>query len=308
MNRKVYKLRIIFCKTIKIYFFLMGIILSGSFSNEHDINAQQNSSLKLTIIEENNLRILSWNIKMMPAPYSWFHNSVNRAENIVLALKNSEPYDVILFQEVFSKKIRKMIFDELQSIYPYQINPINHINFFKTNSGLWVISQNPITLIDEISFTQVRGWDKLSSKGAKLYSIIKNRQEFYLINTHLQSDYKKKYSTVRINQYTEINENLILPYVKHEIPIILCGDLNISKASHMASLLNKLKLKNGLLSGKLQFSTVGQYNELLDYILVKTETFKFQSVERKIQNMSVNLFINPIQLSDHYPIEGIFKW
>ena len=296
------------CKSLKKYLLLIGMVLSGAFSNGQDMPSQQYLSMRSTIIEENDLRILSWNIKMMPAPYSSFHNSVNRAENIVLALKNSEPYDVILFQEVFSKKIRKMIFDELQSIYPYQINPINHINFFKTNSGLWVISQNPISLIDEISFTQVRGWDKLSSKGAKLYSIIKNRQEFYLINTHLQSDYKKKYSNVRTNQYMEINENLILPYVKEEIPLIMCGDLNISKPSRLAPLLKKLKLENGLLSGKLQFSTIGQYKQLLDYILVKTENFKFQSVERKIQNMSGDLFTNPTQLSDHYPVEGIFRW
>ena len=296
------------CKTLKIYLLMMGMVLSGAFSNGQDIHSQQYLSTRSTIIEDNHLRILSWNIKMMPVPYGWFLNSVERAENIIYALKNSEIYDVILFQEAFSEKIQKMIFDGLQSIYPYQIIPIDQTNFFKTNSGLWVISQNPISLIDEISFTQVRGWDKLSSKGAKLYSIIKNRQEFYLINTHLQSDYKKKYSNVRTNQYTEINENLILPYVKQGIPLIMCGDLNISEPLHLALLLKKLKLNNGLLTGKLQFSTIGQYKQLLDYILVKTETFKFQSVERKIQNMSRGLLINPAQLSDHYPVEGTFRW
>ena len=53
---------------------------------------------------------------------------------------------------------------------------------------------------------------------------------------------------------------------------------------------------------------MGPYKELLDYILVKTETFQFYSVERKIQDMTGDLFINPTQLSDHYPIEGIFRW
>ena len=113
---------------------------------------------------------------------------------------------------------------------------------------------------------------------------------------------------VRTNQYTEINENLILPHVKQGIPFIMCGDLNISEPSCLAPLLKKLKLENGLLSGKLQFSTVGQYKQLLDYILVKTETFKFQSIERKIKILSDDLFINPAQLSDHYPVEGTFKW
>jgi len=296
------------CKTLKIYLILMGMVLSGAFSNGQDIHSQQNISTKSTIIEKNDLKILSWNIKMMPAPYGWFHNSVERAENIIQALKSSETYDVILFQEAFSRKIRKIIFDGLQSIYPYQILPKNQPKIFKTNSGLWVISRNPITLIDEISFSHLREWDKLTSKGAKLYSIIKNEQELYLINTHMQSDYKTKYNKVRTDQYTQINKNLILPHMKQGIPLIMCGDLNISKPSHLASLLKKLKLENGLLSGKLQFSTIGQYKQLLDYILVKTETFKFQSVERKIQDMTGDLFINPSQLSDHYPVEGIFKW
>ena len=296
------------CKTLKIYLLMMGMVLSGAFSNGQDIHSQQYLSTRSTIIEDNHLRILSWNIKMMPVPYGWFLNSVERAENIIYALKNSEIYDVILFQEAFSEKIQKMIFDGLQSIYPYQIIPIDQTNFFKTNSGLWVISRNPIILIDEISFSHLRGWDKLTSKGAKLYSINKNGQKLYLINTHMQSDYKTKYNMVRTDQYMEINENLILPYVKQEIPLIMCGDLNISKPSRLAPLLKKLKLENGFLSGKLQFSTIGQYKQLLDYILVKTETFKFQSVERKIQNMSGDLFTNPTQLSDHYPVEGIFRW
>ena len=296
------------CKMLKLYLLLMGMVLSGSFSNGQDMPSQQYLSTRSTIIEENNLRILSWNIKMMPVPYSWFHNSAERTENIIQALKNSETYDVILFQEVFSEKIQKMIFEGLQSIYPHQIIPKDQTKFFKTNSGLWVISRNPITLVDEISFSHLRGWDRLSSKGAKLYSTIKNGQEFYLINTHMQSDYKIKYNMVRTNQYTEINENLILPHVKQGIPLIMCGDLNISKPSCLVPLLKKLKLKNGLLSGNLQFSTIGPYKELLDYILVKTETFKFHSVERKIQDMTGDLFINPAQLSDHYPVEGTFKW
>ncbi|MDP6937160.1 MAG: hypothetical protein QGF36_07025, partial [Candidatus Marinimicrobia bacterium] len=69
-----------------------------------------------------------------------------------------------------------------------------------------------------------------------------------------------------------------------------------------------LNFINGPLLGELRHSSLSKKHELLDYILVKTKQFKFQSVERRIQNMSVYLAIDPIQLSDHYPIEGIFKW
>ena len=273
------------------------ILLAFCFTQSPDIAS----------VEANSLRVLSWNIKMFPAPYGWFQNREHRAENIIESLKKSELYDAILFQEAFSKNIRSMIFEGLKSSYPYPIEPNDQVGLFKINSGLWVISSIPISLIDDINFTQQRKWDKLSSKGAKLYKLSKNQQEFYLINTHLQSDYEKEYRDVRSSQYSEINDGLILPNLKSGLPIFLCGDLNISKPPQLNALLDKLKFENGPLSGEILYSTLGG-KKLVDYILVKTKFFKFQSQERRIQNMSINLFIDPIQLSDHYPVEGIFTW
>ena len=293
---------------LKIYLLLMGMVLSGSFSNGQNMPSQQYLSTRSTIIEENNLRILSWNIKMHPPPYGWFYNSIDKAENIIKTLKESSKYDVILFQEAFSYKIRNKIYNSLKDLYPHQIDIKDETNFYKMNSGLWVISSIPITLIDNINFTELRHNDWLSSKGAYLYSVIKNRQEFYIINTHMQADYLTKYSDIRTSQYTEIQQKLILPNENSEIPLILCGDLNISKPSKLNQMLEKLNFFNGPLSGKLKHTSLGNNHELLDYILVKSEKIKFQSIERRILNMSVYLNIDSIQLSDHYPIEGILKW
>ena len=254
--------------------------------------------------EENDLTILSWNIKMLTAPYGWLHNRVERAENIVHTLNTAENYDVILFQETFSGKIRKLMYEGLKSIYPYQIIPEDPKCLVRSNSGLWVMSKYPITLIDAISFSDQKNWDILSLKGAKLYSVIQDEQEIYLINTHMQADYKKKYNNIRTQQYTEIYEKLILPNDKREIPLILCGDLNISMPVQLRKMLEKLKLDNGPLLGKLQFSSIGEDLELLDYILVKSDNLQFESIERKILDISKN----PKSLSDHYPIQGKFKW
>ena len=257
---------------------------------------------------EDELTILSWNIKMFSAPYGWLHNRIERAENIIQSLKNSTNYDVILFQEAFSSKIRKQIYRGLKLLYPYQIEPEDHFNFFKTNSGLWAISKMPIELIDQISFSKLKEWDWMSSKGAKLYSVIKNDKEILLINTHLQSDYKTNYSSIRRSQYDEINLGLILPYVKINKPLILCGDLNISNVVNLDKMLKHLNLKNGPLSGKLQFSTFSQPNELVDYILVKTDKFRFKSIQRRIQDFSMDFLEYSTNMSDHYPIEANFIW
>ena len=294
--------------TLKIYLLITGIVLSGAFSSDQDIHSKQHLSTQSTIIEANNLRILSWNIKMFPVPYGWFHNTSKRSENIIKVLKNSKRYDVILFQEAFSYKIRKIIYNSLKDLYPHQIDINDETNFYTMNSGLWVISSIPITLIDNINFTELRHNDWLSSKGAYLYSVIKSQQEFYIINTHMQADYLTKYSDIRTSQYTEIQQKLILPNENSKIPLILCGDLNISKPSKLNQMLEKLNFFNGPLSGKLKHTSLGNNHELLDYILVKSKKIKFQSIERRILNMSVYLNIDSIQLSDHYPIEGILKW
>jgi len=255
------------------------ILLAFCFTQSPDIAS----------VEANSLRVLSWNIKMFPAPYGWFQNRKHRAENIIEALKESELYDVILFQEAFSSTIRNKIYNSLKDIYPHQININDWTIFYKMNSGLWVISSVPITLIDNINFTELRHTDWLSSKGAHLYSVIKNQQEFYIINTHMQADYDAKYSDVRIKQYTEIKEKLLIPFEISEIPFILCGDLNISKLSKLTMMLETLNFLNGPLLGKLQYSSLNKNHELLDYILVKGNKFKYNTIERRIQDMSVYL-------------------
>ena len=278
-------------KLLILGFFIMGSAISAESSAIED-----------------DLTILSWNIKMFSAPYGWLHNRIERAENIIQSLKNSTNYDVILFQEAFSSKIRKQIYRGLKLLYPYQIEPEDHFNFFKTNSGLWAISKMPIELIDQISFSKLKEWDWMSSKGAKLYSVIKNDKEILLINTHLQSDYKTNYSSIRRSQYDEINLGLILPYVKINKPLILCGDLNISNVVNLDKMLKHLNLKNGPLSGKLQFSTFSQPNELVDYILVKADKFRFKSIQRRIQDFSMDFLEYSTNMSDHYPIEANFIW
>ena len=123
------------------------------------------------------------------------------------------------------------------------------------------------------------------------------------MQNHLQADYKTKYHEIRTHQYTEIYKNLIIPNNDNEIPLILCGDLNISKPGHLGKMLEKLKFENGALLGELKISTTGNNPELLDYILVKSGDFQFKSIERKIIKMSPN----PNLFSDHYPIRGVFS-
>ena len=182
---------------IKVLFFIIISFIYLNFTTQENAITEPDSPRQLNINEENQLKILSWNIKMLPAPYGWFLKRNERAVHIIQFLKESDPYDIIFFQEAFSRSMRRQIYAELQNIYPHEIAPEDQTVFYKINSGLWAISRLPITLENHVSFTELREWDKLSSKGAKLFSIIKDQQKFHLINTHMQADYEKDYSDIR---------------------------------------------------------------------------------------------------------------
>ena len=92
---------------------------------------------------------------------------VERAKEIVETLKN-ENVDVIVFEEAFDRNARKIIREGLKNYFPYESgNPAKNI-FYKTNSGVWVLSKVPITIIKQIHFSNSKGCDKMACKGALL--------------------------------------------------------------------------------------------------------------------------------------------
>ena len=292
----------------KIFFFiLLSLIYSNCYSQQNFVSLLDASREKNIPIDKQ-LKILSWNIKMFPGPYGWYLNPHERADNIIQFLKESNGYDMIFFQEAFSDNIRRKIYAGLKNIYPHEIEPEDKTAFYKINSGLWVISRLHLTLKKHISFTHLRKLDKLSSKGAKLFSFKKDEQEFHLIHTHMQADYKTIYSDVRAHQYMEIYDQLILPYAKGGLPVILIGDLNISHPSKLKRMLQKLKLVNGPLMGTLQHSIIDRSNKLMDYILVSEHHSNFKSIKRRIIDFSNKLKGKEYNLSDHYPIEAVISW
>ena len=277
-------------------------------STINNMDVESSPLISESQINNNQLKVLSWNIKMLPAPYGWLLKRQERAENIIQFLLNSDPYDVIFFQEAFSDNIRNKIFEGLKNIYPFQVEPDDQIAFYRSNSGLWTISQLPIKLKEQITFSKFKDTDWMASKGAKLFSYFKGNKKFNLINTHMQSDYEEKYDLIRKYQYLEIHNQLIIPNDDLETPLILIGDLNIENPRKLKILLQKLNLKNGPLMGNIQHSLIDSGKKLADYILIKEGNSKFKSIKRRIIDFSINLKGKDLEFSDHYPIEAIIIW
>src|SRR5258707_6150224 len=90
------------------------------------------------------IKILSWNIYMLPHLVASHSNKKERAEVIGEMLAACD-YDVIFFQEAFHPLARNKIFAYLKDKFPYQAGPANKkLLSLETNSGLWIFSRYPI--------------------------------------------------------------------------------------------------------------------------------------------------------------------
>ncbi len=263
------------------------------------------------IVNAKSLKILSWNIYMLPY-LSLFNGNGGRAKAIAGRLKDSD-YHIIVFQEAFSYKCRNILSKRLQKEYPYQYGPVNKcIVPFRTNSGLWVISKIPLTQLDKIRFSQNKGFDVIARKGAMLLQGDFQGSRFQLLTTHLQADNVHR---IREKQCREIKDHLLNQYFNPDIPQLICGDFNIDMYDHVnyQIMLHTLEAKNGKISGDVQFTydeigntmmqnIVGK-KSLIDYILVRNEKW-INHIERKIETFYATIGQETANLSDHYAMEA----
>jgi endonuclease/exonuclease/phosphatase family metal-dependent hydrolase len=286
---------------------LMVLMLSFfSFSP----NASQPGHLCSPSVKTSDLKILSWNIYMLPY-ISLFNSNAERARKIADNLNHSD-YQIIVFQEAFSSKCRSILAKELLERYPYQYGPANKNHLpFRTNSGLWVLSKIPLTELDEFQFSVCKGFDAVARKGAVLFEGCFNGAKFQLLATHLQAEDSPELRSV---QCAEIKEHLLNPYFQKDIPQFICGDFNIDMddTPNYRQMLQTLDAKNGELSGNVQVTYDEVNNELaynakgkkriIDYVLVRNGGL-IDKMERKVQTFFTNKGGSGTYLSDHYAME-----
>lgn len=270
--------------------------------------------------DESELRILSWNIFMLPNFAFPKIGQLERAQAIVEQLKN-EAYDVIVFQEAFEKKARAILWEGLKEKFPFAAGP-GEGGFLKLNSGVWILSKFEFTSVAEIQFNTCKIADCMSKKGAILVELIKNGKMFQVIGTHLQSE---DYPDTRREQFTDIAEKLLKPFEKENVPQFIVGDLNTpaddaKNYNEMLTLLNaedhqprktKEWLKDLITWGGKEndlFSASYQRTpQLLDYILVKHNGKHPQWIEKTIEiiQQTWNSAKTKKDLSDHYAVAAI---
>jgi endonuclease/exonuclease/phosphatase family metal-dependent hydrolase len=295
----------------KFFFFILIIVQSLLIPSQ--VNSIRPSSLSYPPSDLKEMKILSWNIYMLP--HLDFKNS-NKLRAVAIAKElNRSDYSIIVFQEAFDRKSRNIIREVLQENFPFFYGPVNNSSWYsaQTSSGLWIASRIPLNEIQSIRFGIASGFDRFANKGAILLEGEWHKQAFQLVATHIQSDDFGWH--IREQQIKDIHNKLLMPYSRDGIPQIICGDFNTdqSETDHYNSMLSVMGAEDGNLTGLERYSFSSDDNEitkglnekprLIDYILLRN-SLAIESISRKIAVIKNNWGLNHRSLSDHNAIEA----
>lgn len=277
------------------------------------------SKLKGARKPNSTLSLLSWNIYLLP----WivpFKSQCKRAKAIAEVIAELD-YDVIVIQEAFHNRARKILIERLLPHFPYQIEPQKG-RFLKFNSGVFIVSKISMRLIDQIQYKECKLFfqDCRANKGATMVALEKDNQQFHLIATHVQAERGARFDSIRESQFKEIYNRCIVPNKKPNIPVLVTGDLNtrISTENQYSRMLQILNVKDGKLTGDFKFTYGGVLNDLkgkavskgklLDYVLIDPNGTNINIGERKVNIFQKEWKKGKKDLSDHYAIEAILKF
>jgi endonuclease/exonuclease/phosphatase family metal-dependent hydrolase len=259
---------------------------------------------------QDSLRILTWNIQMLPFPAKSNHRA-KRAKAIVNILKGQR-YDVVAFQEVFKGRSRRIIRKGLREEYPSQTPVLNKKAIsLKTNGGVMILSRHPIKSYQETRFLQRTGNDKLARKGAMLAELDVHGKPVQVLSTHLQAFGA---DSVLISQYRQMRDELLVPNTRPGTLQIICGDLNTRPtSSRYPAMLEILNASNGDLHGEQRYTMDRPNNDLtersntrilLDHILIRPSESPVM-VRREVKIFRQQWHKEHQDLSDHFALEGV---
>jgi endonuclease/exonuclease/phosphatase family metal-dependent hydrolase len=284
-----------------------------------------------TTAQIDSLTVLSWNVKMLPT-FMEARSKTQRAKAIVAQLKDSQA-DIVVLQELFYKKTRKLITKELQAIYPYQTTVLNpRAVSLKSNGGVLIMSKHPfIQTAQHIRFSARKGIDRMARKGAMWVEIAYKGKKVQVVGTHLQA---WGTDSILYRQYRQIYEELLRPNEQKNVPQLICGDFNtlkklpdslpptitparVATMPRYAQLLTTLQATDGDLLGKHQFTMDRPHNDMckkfkqsrivLDYIFIRNHSPHI-CIERSVKVLRQQWHKAHQDLSDHYAVEGKLYW
>ena len=265
--------------------------------------------IELKAMENDTIKIVSWNIKMVPKVLGLLTKSARkkqkeRTPRIIQYLNNSN-FDVVILQELFDQSISKKFYQDLSINYPYILSPIKEGFTVKMTSGVMILSKYPYELMAHEIFNVSKKTDNLAQKACSLIKININGKKILIGGTHLDSRNEES----RLLQSKLTKEKIIAPFINDTVPMFLAGDFNVNNPSHSYDSLARLfNLENYQLNDDrpYTFDEFNSWNEKgykswIDFIFYQ-KTKKVEVVDQYILRPVMTYKKTKMDLSDHYQI------
>lgn len=267
-------------------------------------SAQFSEDAKNDTAENRPLKILSWNIKLLPAYFFETQDKYRRVRGMAAEILSIAP-DIIVFQEAFHFTARTTLSRLLHEKYPHQYGPSNNQLSVLGNSGVWIVSSIPLTNRHEIKYRTRKGTDALARKGAMLLEGIWHGVTFQIVGTHLQAAGPHE---LRRAQMIQLHDELLIPWQKEGVPQFICGDMNTCyhHCEEYSEMLMILDAKNEAYpEGNKGTSSDG---DVIDYILIRENGLSGINISRDIRHLKHPWSSKKRELSDHLATEAIISF
>lgn len=278
-------------------------------SSQTTLNATQSELSS----DSGTLKILSWNIYMLP-PLAKFTGKQRRAKRIGDLLKDSD-FDIVVFQEAFHGAARRKIWRRMRDNFPHVLGPANRRWYsLKTNSGIWILSKIPLKQIAELDFDYCEGIDCWSRKGALVAEGEFNGQTFQILGTHLEAGGSRE---KKVEQYREL-DSLLTHFRKDGVPQIAAGDFNTKKFHDTIwynQMIQILGVEDGPLISEQKFTSDSYINDIkiqrgdkkkqrvIDFIFYRANGLA-ATINRYVRMPNWQWSKHRKDLSDHFAVEA----
>ena len=262
--------------------------------------------------QNDTLRLLTWNIFMRPRMV--FHDyQLDRARAIVEELKNDDN-EIIVFQEIFDRKARKIITKGLKEQYPYQFGP-GKKGLFRLNSGVMALSKYDVKQRSIKRYKNCKGGDCMAKKSAVFIEIAPNNKSVQIVGTHLQAGQGTVHKAIRKQQLQKVKK-LSDEFYKPDIPMIYAGDMNIrySDSTSYDMLLDILDIDLSTVAKdpkSTSWDTTFDISEgrtgnpkKIDYVLLRKGNSAAKFVKRQVVTYKKELPNGKFNLSDHRAVKA----
>jgi endonuclease/exonuclease/phosphatase family metal-dependent hydrolase len=242
---------------------------------------------------------------MMPAFSMVSPKNTLRARAIGAELLKHDAH-ILCLEKAFDGGAREVLRGILGARYPHRYGPVNKSGgLFKTNGGVWILSQLPLRDYHEIEFSDNDGVESFSRKGAMILTGSLGGSRFQVVGTHLQGDdgpfFDPDKQEVRDKQLHQLSCQLLARFATPTLPLFVCGDFCTPKydpnrpaklSAAYGRMLETLRVADGP-GDRITLDDRRAYNDIaddnrgrqaeLDYILVRSNGHAMRGTwERKV--------------------------